>query len=447
MVVLACLIAFTHYVLVPNYQFYDTMREGKELFFKGQYGAAMTAFQEADSLGHNKDTIYWVARTNYRQQNYGTALELYRELERLGQKDFKIYQAMGWSYLYLGNYSQSVAAFDKALELKPEGVEWSIYQGLGRAWNSLNDTTQAEKFFLQSLHYNKTASILRDISRLYVSQKEFSKAEGYLLDNLDINPKNTEANCLLSQVYLNLHNATKAIPYLKECRDKNPADLTWQLRLANAYYYARQYKEAIPEFVKYFNSTQDRSSADYNTSVMMLGEAYYNVKDYENATKWLEKALAMEQNLSVKQQTHYIIANAEYYLGNYSAAIKYFNQSGEYKYFGVGRVYIKLKQYRTALDYFKQEIALRPNNAQAHAAAGKMLYEIGSYNESSQELNTALELGYSDFVVYKGLALVSYAVGDTESSVRYFKLGEEKPHSYDEQFEELGKKLTRLGFI
>ncbi len=179
----------------------------------------------------------------------------------------------------------------------------------------------------QNEYYEQIAS---DLARIYMRQNEIAKARAVYRQVVDTVPEHTGFRYDLARTYLFERAWEKAIPLLEPLVDAvedNPEFLAHVLfDLARSLERAGQYDRAVEVFQRLLALNQDHAEASNYLGYMLaergerlteakklieralkidpengayldsLGWVYYQLKQYDNAMRWLDRALAVEED-------------------------------------------------------------------------------------------------------------------------------------------------------
>jgi tetratricopeptide (TPR) repeat protein len=206
----------------------------------------------------------------------------------------------------------------------------------------------------------------------------------------------------------------------KEEISKNPNDPANYYNLANTYFTAGKYADAIEQYQNAIRLDPKDASARYE-----IGQAYLRLNRYDEAFAAFNESLKINPknaevyhemgNAYVRQdRTKEALAayqkavslkpdHAEAYfnLGNlYSKleqmpeAIKAFQQATRYNpkdsdaYFNLGNSYSRLKQFDAAINAYKEAVKLKPTDGEAHLRLAVLYLEQGNREAATVEYNT-----------------------------------------------------------
>lgn len=157
-------------------------------------------------------------------------------------------QAVGNAWFSLGQVleesapKESLTAYQKAEELDPKNAE--AFLGTGKLMEAQGELAGAEKQYLTAVQMGNTGGLERLIS-LYLKQKRFADAEGWLQKYLAANPNNAPAQLQLGRI-LEAEGKTQDAIAALEAANKSAPDPAIMRELASLYLEAKQYDAAAP---------------------------------------------------------------------------------------------------------------------------------------------------------------------------------------------------------
>ncbi|HYJ90630.1 MAG TPA: tetratricopeptide repeat protein [Pyrinomonadaceae bacterium] len=127
-----------------------------------------------------------------------------------------------------------------------------------------------------------------------------------------------------------------------------------------------------------------------------LGWIYNDREDYDEALRWLGQATGLTSN---PYDAYVEIGYAYRKLGNANQAMTAYQKALQYKpsgssaLFGIGDVYFEIsKKYDTAGDYYRQGLAIDPDDATALYRLGYAYNDTGQYTQAIDLLNRSRQL-------------------------------------------------------
>lgn len=215
-----------------------------------------------------------------------------------------------------------------------QGEKTEYHLGIARSYRAEENWASAQQI-LEKLHRDTHSEseyydqIAFDLARVYLRQDEIASARTIYQQAVDARPKNTGFRYELARTYLFDRNWEKAIPLLEPLvadTEDNPEFLEHVLfDLGRSLERAGQFDRAVAVFQRLLALDQDHADASNYLGYMLaergerlteakklieralkidpengayldsLGWVYYQLKQYENAARWLDRALAVEE--------------------------------------------------------------------------------------------------------------------------------------------------------
>ena len=215
-----------------------------------------------------------------------------------------------------------------------QGEKTEYHLGIARSYRIEENWASAQQI-LENLHRDTRPEseyydqIAFDLARVYLRQNEIISARNIYQQAVDARPEHTGFRYELARTYLFDRNWEKAIPLLEPLvadTEDNPEFLEHVLfDLGRSLERAGQYDGAVAIFQRLLALDQDHAEASNYLGYMLaergerlteakklieralkidpengayldsLGWVYYQLKQYENAARWLDRALAVEE--------------------------------------------------------------------------------------------------------------------------------------------------------
>ena len=215
-----------------------------------------------------------------------------------------------------------------------QGEKTEYHLGIARSYRIEENWASAQQI-LENLHRDTRPEseyydqIAFDLARVYLRQNEIPSARNIYQQAVDARPEHTGFRYELARTYLFDRNWEKAIPLLEPLvadMEDNPEFLEHVLfDLGRSLERAGQFDRAVAIFQRLLALDQDHAEASNYLGYMLaergerlteakklieralkidpengayldsLGWVYYQLKQYENAARWLDRALAVEK--------------------------------------------------------------------------------------------------------------------------------------------------------
>ncbi len=194
-----------------------------------------------------------------------------------------------------------------------------------------------------------------------------------------------------------------------------------------------------------------------STYYLNIGKSYLNIKDYNNSTIFLKKALSLD---SLNSDIHYNLAESYLNLGinnknlnqikdannEYSKATK-LNTMFFLYHSGLGNSYLYLNEKNKAIDELKICIDLNPIDSQNYLNLA-LTYEYFKENSNAKDvLLEAIEKGIENEDIFLELGKICESENDNINAEKYYKKSIEINKTFDKAYFELGKLYEKLNDI
>jgi tetratricopeptide (TPR) repeat protein len=283
-------------------------------------------------------------------------------------------------------------------------------------------------------------------AKLYITQKQYDKAEASLVKELQKNDKNEEAWYLLGQVRLEMKKYNEMLEAYKKASElgkTHEAEIN-RNRLA---VWANMYNEGV----KNYNNGKDSAGAydkaldQFKTAIAMEPDssgtyyvaamAYFAKKDYPNAEKMLQSALEKKPDYGDAAkflgQVDYQSAAERQAAGDSAGAAGYFNKA--LKPFEAAYqanpndpdnitnlidVYERTKNTNKALELTRSAVEKDPKNKAFRYAYGVFLLKQEKHSDAIDQFDAALKIDpeYSDARYNLGVSYLNWGVKMKEDS-------------------------------
>jgi tetratricopeptide (TPR) repeat protein len=180
----------------------------------------------------------------------------------------------------------AIAAFERALELKPDD-SFAVMNVAG-AYQAMGRFTDAERFVLE---YLKTG--FRDSQLLYIlgnmnyRQKNYDKAIGYFEQCLTENPRSASSHNGLAAIYIMRDDLARAEEHLKEALALNPRLQSLRYNMAQLLEKRSRFEEAAGYYLQEIQDSPKSYKALFNLSRVYrtLGRAEDELRTLQRITE------------------------------------------------------------------------------------------------------------------------------------------------------------------
>ena len=228
-----------------------------------QFDDALVYADKLKKADPNEKINYFVGKIHYDRDNYGEAIKYLSLAEKDEPANAEIPYFIARSYADMTNYKLCVPYFEKAIALDPAKNSW-IYE-LGLICYAMNADKDALKYMLLA------------------AEKGYKRDNDYL-ENLGI-------------AYLNVGKLDEGVKILKEILVRKPSDLNILNMVAEAFYYAGKFQEAID----YWDLVLTYDKTNWQ-SLYMIGMSYQKKGEKDKGIALCDKAIEMDPSLSMYKQ-------------------------------------------------------------------------------------------------------------------------------------------------
>lgn len=421
-------------------------KTGIELFDKKQYTAAQKAF--SDYILSVQGRTLLKADASYYAAACG--IELFHKDGEWMMKEFiRLYpesNKVKWAYFYLGKSNFRKKKYEETIEYL-EKVD--IYE--------LNKEDLAELYFKRGYSYfsvNNNEKAKADLYEIKDVDNKYSQPANYYYSHIAYQEKNYETamqgfNRLLSsetfgpvvpyyitQIYFiqgKYKEVIKHAPALLDDSTHVQKEGEINRMIGESYFNLKDYNNALTYFKKSY-----ATGGNFNTfGNYALGYCYYQIKDYKNAIQHLERATTNSDSLA--QNAWYHLADCHMQTGNKTKARNaFYAASGmdfdpmiqEDALFSYAKLCYELSfaPYNDAVLAFQKyirEYPASPRKSEAYQYLVNVYSTTKNYSqaiasiENVQPLDPILKITYQKLIYFKGVEFFNNI--EIDSAARYFK--------------------------
>ena len=230
---------------------------------------------------------------------------------------------------------------------------------------------------------NNNVEILSQLAELYYLLENYQRAINYIEKTLEINPLHIDCLKLMKTIYLKDENYIEAQKAAVKIYELNPnsENLAERIRILNK--------------IKDFDTVEniEHMNCDFNDEIYyQFAVAHYQIKDYNKAIYYLEKA----KNLTPNNEKIEVLLAEVYYLNNNfeqskELFLKYKNRSDNaviMNYLGLFK--LDENKIEEAISYFLTATKLEPQNAQYSYNLSNAYFANGWQDEAIKYMNIAI---------------------------------------------------------
>ena len=323
----------------------------------------------------------------------------------------KLYVIGGFGQQHLGNYTQALDWYCKALPIhesvlgKNHPDTASTYNNIASVYDNLGDYPKALEWHFKALpiresllgeNHPATATTYNNIASVYNSLGDYPKALEWHFKALHVcesalggNHPNTAATYNnIASVYDNLGDYPKALEWhfkalpIRESAlgENHPATASTYNNIASVYHNLGDYPKALDWFFKALHVCESVLGENHPVTASTYNNiafVYNRMGDYPKALEWHFKALPIRESVLGKNHpdtavTYNNIASVYYNLGDYPKALEWYGKAlhiyepvlGKYHpdtaatYNNIAHVYYNMGEKQKALNWLQKAYAI-----------------------------------------------------------------------------------------
>lgn len=279
---------------------------------------------------------YLTGKGLYQEKNYQSAIDLAQQAIATDSGIVEAYVLAGKSYFMKGIEKKNKG--DSPVEEFEQAKQWlsqaaardsanaDVYNFLGEYYIYQERWSLAEQMLNEAFRLNpNNPRLYLSLSRLHPSRYKkfgFRNEEQLYRRAIFINPYYEDGYLMLSDYYLFENQRERAIQVLEHFLEIDPNSVPALMALGKIYLVRNEILKIIEIYNRVLELEPGNSDAYYN-----LGILYYNSKDYDNAEKFLKRAIAIDYHLNA----HLYLAYLYELKGEYDKAIEYLRNRIRYR--------------------------------------------------------------------------------------------------------------------
>lgn len=314
------------------------------------------------------------AESDLDKQDYASAEALLKKYLEAHSDNYVAWYDLGFAYHQLGKRDDSIAAYRKSVDAKPDVFESNLNLGLALA----------EARDAQSEQYLRAASRLSPASNVAQGHMRAWLALGRLLGTT---------------------KPDEAIVAFRQAADLDPTNPEPHLDAGALLEKQQKAEEAEKEYRQALSIAPDSSDA-----LIALSNLYMREKRFDDAQASLRKLVALHPN---DAGAHFqlgrmlaITGKNEDAAGEIEAGLK-LDPSDRKAQRDLADLYVDARKYDQAAHLYSALMSANPNDGDLHAGFGRVLMKQKKFAEAEQELIKAAELKPGSGEIYGELAVAA----------------------------------------
>ncbi len=380
------------------------------------------------------------AQQAQREGDFATAIREFTILSRLLPDVAEVHSNLGVAYYFHKQRGEALAAFEKALQLKPNLVSALIFSGIANY--DLSKPAQATKLLERAVELSPADPLAQTwLAHSYAAQSRFREAIEHFLVAQERSPNDVDIWYGLGQAYMEL--GRQEVERLTEIAPKGSRVLQlagdlWLLRgeQSNAlalYQEALKRRPGLPEVQQIVAQLLGQQGKSQPVEVSPSPPVVANSPSPEDAhylaaTQFRERAHSAFERISAlganSYRAHQVLAESLQAQGRVNEALAEYRAALSLKpdlagvHREIGDLLMGEGKATEALEEYRAELLLRPHDAQVHYRMGRALIVLGNGEDAEASLNRALALGGSPPAAHKELGRIYVNRGQPAKAVQ-----------------------------
>lgn len=405
-----------------------------------------------------KEALFWSADAYYHMDEFGPAsnqfaafIQKYPDHKLVGPANY----SLGWSYFKMGSYDKAVAPFKTFLE-KYEPPKVALYPydtdtrlRIGDSYYAMGDYSNAMEYYQKAIGAEPGGDYaMFQIANSYYRAEQTYEAVSTFRKFLRIYPYSKlreQAQYNIAYIYLNSGNYGQAVEEFKTVINKYP-NTSWaarsQYNIGDAYYNAGEYDKAI---AAYKEVMQKYPQSEYIIeAVNGIQYAQLSSGKSDSSSAVLEHFLSDHPQTSMADRLRYRQADNLMQSGDYNGAISQFRQYIRITnnqnqlpdaHYNLANAYEQTDQIDKAVNEYQTIVSQFPNSERAAsslAALGRIAYSRVNYQESYNFFEQLSQKGgqYQQ-EAYIGMGNAQLAMNNTDKAAEQYQSALDKNGDYD----------------
>ncbi|MCB9545830.1 MAG: tetratricopeptide repeat protein [Myxococcales bacterium] len=268
----------------------------------------------------------------------------------------------------------------------------------------------AQRAYLEGERLREAGDALRARGKTDDAKEKYADALDALLDAQKADPAYIDVYVKLGVLHYSLARHAAALPLLEAGLKRAPANLDLRFWYGQNLLAAGKADQAVPVLEQVASQGGER----FPEVLVVLGEHYYEQRDYARARPALERYLKLDPEATAVRAK-------------------------------LGNTYFKLGLFAEALAAFEAVQRRWPDNIQAQVNIGNALFQLGQYEKAVAVLEVALKRDPGRESVLFNLAQSYFKLGRNAEAVPYYRqFVKGRPDSFNGRYF-LGSALMELG--
>lgn len=257
-------------------------------------------------------------------------------------------------------------------------------------------------------------SITAGITETKIVEEKWNGEKYYIKASISVDPD--EVNKNIARIGAD-QSKLKELVDVKRKADDAFAEIE---RLRKELATTKSVKDKLTKQTEYNTASNTLSEADW----IQKGYNSYEVKEYDNAILYLQKAIELNPQSSGVYYNMGLVYSDK---GNIDKAIQLYEKAIEQNpqdyraYINLGLVYSQKGNLDKAIQLYEKAIELNPQNSIAYQNMGQVYSDKGNLDKTIQLYEKAIELNPQDSITYYNLALTYSDKGNLDKAIQLYE--------------------------
>eukprot|EP01084_Bolivina_argentea_P012075 22636_1 len=443
-------------MIINNYDYHNHSSQTKARlhFYRGLVSTQWNSLTHAENdmklaaeLHSNCYYIHHYVKILFKKGKYKHALTQCLNCIKLDRSNARSHAWCALIYKRMNDLENALKYIFNCIELEPSRTEFLFK--CADIYVTLKDYTNTKKYCLEAINLDPTNSDnYFQSAQLLEHFTNHNDAEKCYLKAIELNPKNNYrlfyASFLeLQQKYdqalyqLNMCGNNKylikcahlcekmrsydeaRIYYVKAVNSHNPPKLKCIYEYANFLRHQMEYKNALEQYfitMPLLTRIKDKANCASRCAI-----CYVKLKDYDNAKKYYLKAISFNERSAI-----FTALYAQFLcvtLNDFDNAKLYFDKaialdSKDAKVYYCYAVCLRdnWKDYQQSEVYYKKCLAINGSSLKCHGSYGYLLYLVGKYEQSFEQLQIALKVHDESCWTHYYFGVLNYRIGNNDQA-------------------------------